>query len=299
MTIWTEIEAPAISPASLLVIAIGNLKGGVGKTVVSAYLSLALVERGLRVLAVDLDFQGSLSTALNKYKTGDDYDGIRHLLLGQSADNIFDPKIISPCSKKWENLTVVRANFDLTDLEDRLFAQLVLRQYETDPRVLLSTVFSDESLKQEFDLIILDTPPRLTIASINAFFACTHILIPTAPTELAMKGANGFISSLRMLKRYIGQDVNMLGVIPTLLFNKNSSFGPDKIGGVEVWKDTKIFRREDIANNFDLSTKTIAELFRPLAEKVESVIGLKQNGKRDNKRFPRVPGFSWRGLEKR
>jgi cellulose biosynthesis protein BcsQ len=298
MTIWTEVGVPNISSPSLPVVVVGNLKGGVGKTVVSSYLSLALVERGFRVLAIDLDFQGSLSTALSKYKKGDDFDGTRRFLLGQTADILFDEKIIVPCIKKWERLTVVRSNFDLGDLEDRLFAQLILGQYDVDPRLLLSNILADVSLKKDFDIVVLDTPPRLTIASINAFFACSHILVPTAPTQLAITGARSFINLLQHLKQFTKQDVKILGIVPTLLFNKNTPFAPEKIAEVEVWKDVKILRKEDIANNLDLSTRTIAELFRPLADKVERVIGLKRDGRPEDSRPSRGFGLNWRGLEK-
>jgi cellulose biosynthesis protein BcsQ len=286
MTIWTEVDIPYVAPPSLPVLAVGNLKGGVGKTAVVTYLALALVKRGFRVLAIDLDFQASLSTAFNKYKFGDDFDGTRQFLLSNGTDILFNVQVVKPCLPPWNNLTALRSNFDLADTEDRLFAQMVLGDYEHDPRLLLASKLADPTLQHDFDIVILDTPPRLTVASINALCACTHLLIPTAPTAVALGGADTFIRVLEASKPSICSRLSILGILPTLLPNVLAIFGPRTVNGVEVWNDVKIFQKADIAKNADFNCSSIATLFNPLADKIQRLMGLKSDGGNHDTRPP-------------
>ena len=96
MSVWSQYPLPFVPQPALPVLSVGNLKGGVGKTAIVSYLTLALAAKGFRVLALDLDFQGSLTTSLNYIRLRPEYTGIRDFLLSQSSDVLYDYQRISP-----------------------------------------------------------------------------------------------------------------------------------------------------------------------------------------------------------
>ncbi len=125
-SVWTQFPLAFVQQPVLPVLAVGNLKGGVGKTAIVSYLTLALAARGYRVLAIDLDFQGSLTTVLNYIRLRPEHTGITDFLLSETSDVLYDYQVISPSLPAWKNITVVGADFNLANTEDSLFAQLVM-----------------------------------------------------------------------------------------------------------------------------------------------------------------------------
>ncbi len=243
-SVWTQFPLPFVQQPVLPVLAVGNLKGGVGKTAIVSYLALALAARGYRVLAIDLDFQGSLTTVLNYIRLRPEHTGIIDFLLSESSDVLYDYQVISPSLPAWKNITVVGADFSLADAEDSLFAQLVMGTGSFDPRTLLAHKLAEPTLKHDYDVVILDTPPRLTIASINALVACTHILIPTAPTTVSMNGAHTFIALLERLREQICPRSRTMAVLPTLGLHHKLPAGIGRgFQDVEFWADLHIPRR--------------------------------------------------------
>jgi cellulose biosynthesis protein BcsQ len=275
MSVWSQYPLPFVPQPVLPVLAVGNLKGGVGKTAVVSYLTLALAAKGFRVLAIDLDFQGSLTTTLEYIRLRPEHTGIEDFLLSENTGILYDYQVISPSLPAWKNITVVCANFDLADREDALFAQLVTGIRTRDPRTLLAHKLSEATLQQDFDIVILDTPPRLTIASINALIACTHILIPTAPTTISMNGAHSFIALLDRLRAHVCPRSRIMAVLPTMGVRHDL---PPNIGrgfkNVDFWSELHIPRRQAIADNAKFNNYDIQEFFPPLAEKVVQVMGV-------------------------
>jgi cellulose biosynthesis protein BcsQ len=275
MSVWSQYPLPFVPQPALPVLSVGNLKGGVGKTAIVSYLTLALAAKGFRVLALDLDFQGSLTTSLNYIRLRPEYTGIRDFLLSQSSDVLYDYQRISPSLPSWQNVTLVGADLDLADDEDALFAHLIKGTEMLDPRTLLAHKLSEASIKRDFDVVILDTPPRLTMASINALIACTHILIPTTPSTVSMNGAHTFIALLARLKAHVCPKARVVGVLPTMGVHHNL---PPNLGRgfkyVDFWAELHIPRRQAIANNARFNDREIQEFFPPLAEKVRQVMGL-------------------------
>nr|MBX2806202.1 AAA family ATPase [Hyphomicrobiales bacterium] len=217
MSIWTAIPAQVMPPPAIPVLSVGNLKGGVGKTSVVANLAMTLTLAGYRVLAIDLDFQASLSVAFPSHimPRSESADGGVHAILSESYDMFHSNQITATGLNPFEDLSLVRTSLELGDVEDKLFAAFVLEQRDRDPRFALSRKLTDPRLAQDFDIVLIDTPPRLTIASINAFCASTHVLIPTALTSMSRNGAVTFIHYLDGLRKTLCPSIRVVGVLAT------------------------------------------------------------------------------------
>ena len=286
MSIWTTIPAAHVPPSALPVLVVGSLKGGVGKTSVVVYLAYALSLLGYRVLAIDLDFQSSLSAAFNEALPSVDVDGAIHVLLLSSEEVFFDRRVVSDGYPPWQNLTVVRATFELADVEDRLFADLILGRSGLDARFALARKLAEPRLRKDFDIVLIDTPPRLTIGSLNAICAGTHVLIPTAPTVMSISGAVTFVDILERFKKSLALRIRVLAVLPTLAYQAEMNARENKLidnlatdlPNIEIWKNLHIPRKQAIAENRRFNDLNIEPFFKPLALKIESALGLTRHG---------------------
>lgn len=277
--------AAQVMPAPAIpVVSVGNLKGGVGKTSVVANLATALVRAGLRVLAIDLDFQASLSVAflpaiLPRNETS---DGGVNILLGSSYHMFHDSQVTSRGIGVYSDLSLVRTSLELAKVEDMLFSSFILGKEKRDPRFALSRKLIDPQLQRDFDIVLIDTPPRLTMASMNAFCASTHVLIPTALTPMAQSGALTFVEYLRQFQNSLCPRLNILAVLPTLT---RAQFSPgelrpleDALRDIPIWADFRIPYRQGIADNKVLTDQSLKRIFDALALKVLQTLQLKPNG---------------------
>jgi cellulose biosynthesis protein BcsQ len=286
-SIWTTVPATVAPPPNVPVLLVGNLKGGVGKTTTVAHLAVALVKSGFRVLAIDMDFQASLSVALppsimTRYEKS---DGGVNVLLGADYDMFHDSQVTSRGNGTFSDLSLVRTSLELADIEDRLLAAFMLGRCENDPRFALARKLQDRRLRNDFDLVIIDTPPRLTMASINALCASTHVLIPTALTHMAQSGAVTFGEYLTEFRKNLCPSLKVLGVLPT--FTK-SPLSPAEhkvldelegfLPGVDVWRDIYVPTRQPIANNNVQQNALAKSIFQALAEKIIGKLELKSHG---------------------
>lgn len=284
---------------------VGNLKGGVGKTTIAANLAIALVRSRLRVLAIDLDFQASLSITLppSVVPRQERADGGIHVLLNESYDMFHDGRITAVGINHFANLRLVRTSFQLADVEDKLFAAFFLGARENDPRFALARKLANPRLKNDFDIVILDTPPRVTMASVNALCASTHVLIPTALTAVAQSGAVTFIEFLSNFRSHLCPQINILGVLPTFTHGNLSPLEDSAIDtlrvnlpGIEIWDDVHIPARQDIANNRVLHNEECRLRFQRLAEKIIDKFELNADGYDEGRRIHRGSRFGWTGL---
>jgi chromosome partitioning protein len=150
------------------IIAVTNLKGGIGKTTTVANVSAGLALKGARVLLVDIDAQGNLAPALGVTP--------RHTIYEMLVDGARPEKCIIPA----------RPNLDLIGADDSLLsAQTTLSQRPDWSRVLEQAL---RPLKKEYDFIFIDAPGSLTLLSVNALVASNDLLVPTTVEHLSIKG---------------------------------------------------------------------------------------------------------------
>lgn len=295
-----------MQPPAIPVLSVGNLKGGVGKTSVVANLAVALTMAGYRVLAIDLDFQASLSVALpsNIMPRLEIADGGIHALLSESYDMFHNSQITAMGVPPFADLSLVRTSLELANVEDMLFAAFILGERKEDPRFALARKLADPRLARDFDIVIIDTPPRLTMASINAFCASTHVLIPTALTSMARSGAVTFVHYLKQFRNSLCPWINVLGVLATFTAQGNLNAAEEKmmdeierdLPDISIWRELFIPLRQAIATNRVLQHADSRERFNLIAAKVAKNLGLKRNGKPPGRHPHRSARFGGAGL---
>src|SRR5215470_9480577 len=206
------------------VILVANLKGGVGKSTLVANLAAYFKEAGKRVLVIDGDYQGSLS---NMLLASEDYDRasaeINKALEPGSSTAAFK----SACYRFQRRLAgsmIVASTYALAAIENRLMIEYLLgddRRYD-DGRYRLASHLLSEDVGDTFDVALIDAPPRLTAATINAFCASTHLLVPTVYDKMSAEAVGTFLNGVRTLKNALNTQIDLLGLVGTLTHRQDS-----------------------------------------------------------------------------
>ncbi len=183
---------------------IANQKGGVGKTTSVVTLGGLLAEKAQRVLLVDLDPHGSL-TSYFKHDPDSLKRSLYHLFFEQHyQDKSYIESMLLPTSL--EGVKLLPATTSLATLERHVSGQdgmgLVLAK-------------SLQQLANDYDYVLLDTPPILGVLLVNAMAACQRLVIPTQTEHLALKGLERMINTLSMVMRSQQRDLPYL-ITPTL-----------------------------------------------------------------------------------
>ncbi len=182
------------------IIAICNQKGGTGKTTSAINLAAYLALSGKRVLLVDLDPQGNATSGLgiDKYKTEKSTYNI--LLEEMAVEEIALDTAIN-------GLKIIPANLDLTGAEVELVGVLG-REYR------LKKVLGQA--QQQFDFILIDSPPSLGLLTVNALCAADTVLIPVQCEFYALEGISQLHNTIRLVKDNLNPDLKIEGVLLTM-----------------------------------------------------------------------------------
>jgi chromosome partitioning protein len=173
-------RAAALRPATAkaMTIAIGNFKGGVSKTTTAMTLAQGLSLRGHRVLVVDMDPQGSLTTLfgiLPDAEVSED-ETITSLVTGDQSSIEYAIR-----STYWDGIDLVPASSSLFNIEFILPSRQMQDSGFEFWNVLNAGL---ERARQDYDVIIIDTPPALSYGTVNAFMAADGLIVPTPPNAL-------------------------------------------------------------------------------------------------------------------
>ncbi len=182
-----------------------NQKGGCAKSVSSVNLGIGLAHEGKRVLLCDVDSQGSLTASLG-WQQPDQMEVTLSTILG----GILTDKSLPPGSgilHHAEGIDVLPANIELCGLENTLVnamgRETVLRQYL-------------DTMREDYDVIILDCMPSLNILTINALAAADQVIIPCQSQFLSMKGLEQLIRTIARVKRNINPKLSIAGILITM-----------------------------------------------------------------------------------
>jgi cellulose biosynthesis protein BcsQ len=222
---WTEKTPAGATPFKSLderctpVIATLNLKGGVGKTTATANLGVALSSLGYRVLLVDLDLQGSL-TSLFVSMAQRDKAVKEGRLLGDFLFASFDresprlPDYFLPIEGADGSFIVPTTDNLAYAAETNLALRWRLREHRTDPRFLLRRELQLKRVYQAFDVILLDCPPFLNMCCVNALTAADYVIVPVLPSKQATDRVPKLLSVVKEVRENLNSDLKIMGILP-------------------------------------------------------------------------------------
>ena len=185
--------------------AICNQKGGVGKTATTVNLGIGLAQEGKRVLVTDIDSQGSLTASLG-YPFPDQMENTLAAILGR----IISDEPVSPGEgilHHEEGIDLLPANIELSGLEftlaNTMSRETVLREYLN-------------SIRDQYDVILLDCCPSLGLLTINALAAADEVIIPAQAHYLSLRGMEQLIRTISNVKRKINPALEIAGILITM-----------------------------------------------------------------------------------
>ena len=183
-----------------MIIAITNQKGGVGKTTTAINLSAAIASKGFKTLLVDLDPQANSTMSFIEPELE------RRSMYDSLVDGvpIADIMLSAPAVG---NLSVAPSGIALAKIEAKLLGEI-------DSHFRLKDCL--DAARDQFDYIIIDTPPTLGIITINALVAASHVLVPIQSSYFALEGTDDLLETIDKLKMRANPGLQILGAVITL-----------------------------------------------------------------------------------
>ncbi len=182
------------------IIAIANQKGGVGKSTTAINLSACLAELNQRVLLIDIDPQGNTTSGVGVDK--------------ENAENTLYELLLDECKVKdciidnvFENLSLIPSNVNLAGAEIELVG-IEGREYLLKNHI--------ETVRDNYDFIIMDCPPSLNILTINAMTTANSVLVPIQCEYYALEGLTQLIHTIELVQERLNPDLIIEGVVFTM-----------------------------------------------------------------------------------
>lgn len=206
------------------IIAIANQKGGVGKTTTAINLSSCLAEAGKRILTIDLDPQGNMTSGLGVDKS--------------ELENTVYELILDECSIKEsmtdtvvEGMKIIPSNVNLAGAEIELLG-INEKEY-----ILKNAV---DYIKDDYDFIIIDCPPSLNMLTINAMTTADSVLVPIQCEYYALEGLSQLIHTIDLVQERLNPELVIDGVVFTM-YDVRTNLSVQVVDNVKNNLDAKIY----------------------------------------------------------
>lgn len=182
-------------------VAVANEKGGVGKTVTVINLGAALSRMGRKVLIVDMDPQANATKGVG-IETDEEAPSV-YDLVGPDGELSAAETVLST---KWPGLDIIPSHVDLSGAEVEL-ADVEGRENR------LKEALAD--IEAQYDIILLDTPPSLSLLTVNVFTYARHVLVPCQTHPYAFGALGELFDTIAAVKEHINPDIEVVGILPT------------------------------------------------------------------------------------
>ena len=246
------------------IIAIANQKGGVGKTTTAINLSACFAEAGKKVLTIDLDPQGNTTSGLGVDKEEIE-NTVYELMLGECTvkESIHDTEV--------ENLKLIPSNVNLAGAEIELLG-ISEKEY-----ILKNEI---DYIQDDFDFLIIDCPPSLSMLTINAMTTANTVLVPIQCEYYALEGLSQLIHTINLVQKRLNPNLHMEGVVFTM-YDARTNLSLQVVENVKNNLNTNIYKTiiprnirlaeapsHGLPINLYDSKSTGAESYRLLAQEV-------------------------------
>ena len=270
------------------VVAVGNQKGGVGKTATAVHLATALGELGRKSLLWDLDansgltnvfqiptdvYTGSLEVLLGVRDDSEDFCDPRNYIIDEEEEGIALPKGVHvlPASRELDNLDIQWINSErkFEDVKDAIKEPL-------------------KRLDGYYDYIFLDTGPNVSTCTVGAYKAADWFLLVTEPEPLSVKAVEAALSDIVMVQKAGNPNLNLLGIVLTCMTKRRSldrkmrawieenyeALGDSGLFEITISRTTFLPRAQQSGQTLfqTMGDHEVCEQFRSLAREVESRI---------------------------
>lgn len=206
------------------IIAVANQKGGVGKTTTSINISAYLAEMGKRVLCIDMDPQGNMTSGFGLDKDSIE-KSVYELITGQEQlDECIQKEVL-------HNLDILPSNINLSAAEIELIG--------TDQK---EYILRDEIAKVEenYDYIIIDCPPALSMLTINALTTAGSVLVPIQCEYYALEGLSQLIKTISLVRERLNENLTIEGIVFTM-FDARTNLSNEVVENVRSNLDVHIY----------------------------------------------------------
>jgi len=199
----------ATRPGGPKIIAVVNQKGGVGKTTTAVNLGAALAETGHRILLVDIDPQGNASTGLGIEKELREVSTYELLLEDAPLQDVVQKTEI-------EGLWIAPATTDLSS------ADIEMVSNEKRSFLLHDALRQPAIRRYEFDFVLIDCPPSLSLLTINAMVAAHSVLVPLQSEFYALEGLSQLLLTVRQIRETANPNLRIEGIVLTMYDKRNN-----------------------------------------------------------------------------
>ena len=217
------------------IVSIANQKGGVGKTTTSINLSTILAKKGKKVLMIDADPQGNASSGV-----GIDRDELELSVYDILINDVQLEEVVKKTNIK--NLSLCPSNINLAGAEVELVS-VMSREHRIKEKL--------DTVKDEYDFIIIDCPPSLGLITLNAFTASDTVLIPVQCEYYALEGLGQLLNTISLVKKHLNKEIEIEGALLTM-YDARTNLSNQVVKEVKKYFDNKVYKNV-IPRNVKLS----------------------------------------------